>query len=54
MSPGQCSDKLPEPSMLSERKEKESEVSNSLTGETLQERAVLSEEGCVLGALKER
>lgn len=48
MSPGRYSDKLPEPSMLSERKEKRSEVVNSLAGETPWGRAVLSGEGCVL------
>lgn len=47
MSPGLCSDKLPEPSKLSERKEKGREV-NSLSGETPWERAVLSGQGCVL------
>lgn len=48
MSLGLCSDKLPEPSMLSERKEKGREVVNSLSGETPWERAVLSGQGCVL------
>lgn len=48
MSLGWRSDKLPEPSMLSERKEKRSEVVNSLAGETPWERVMLSGQGSVL------